>query len=152
MKNSIIICAYNEEKTVENVVTSCCKFNPNAEIIVVDDGSVDNTGKILKNLSKNYNFKYEKLKKNKGKSRAMVRWVEISTGEIITFFDADVSNIKKEHLSPLQTGIRAKLEGYNDFVIEYSKENNNMINLIGIDSPGLTSSLAIAQYVEKMIR
>ena len=77
MKNSIIICAYNEEKTVENVVTSCCKFNPNAEIIVVNDGSVDNTGKILKNLSKNYNFKYEKLKKNKGKSRAMVRWVEI---------------------------------------------------------------------------
>ncbi len=31
----------------------------------------------------------------------MVHGVEISTGEIITFFDADVSNIKKEHFDSL---------------------------------------------------
>lgn len=101
MKTSIIICTYNEEKTIANVVISCCKNNPDSEIIVVDDGSVDNTENILNKLAKDYTFRYEKLEKNKGKSWAMVRGVEISTNEIILFFDADVLNIKKEHFDKL---------------------------------------------------
>lgn len=103
MKTSIIICTYNEEKTISDVVISCCVHNPNSEIIVVDDGSVDNTESLLTELSKNYDFKYEKLKQNQGKSWAMVHGVEISTGDIILFFDADVSNIKKEHFDVLLT-------------------------------------------------
>jgi glycosyltransferase involved in cell wall biosynthesis len=105
MKTSIIICTYNEEKTISDVVISCCEHNPGSEIIVVDDGSSDNTEKLLNELAKKYNFSYEKIKPNKGKSWAMVHGVEVSTNDIILFFDADVSNIKKEHfeaiLSPL---------------------------------------------------
>jgi len=101
MKASIIICTYNEEKTIENVVTSCCKYNKEFEIIVVDDGSTDNTEKILLRLQKEFTFRYEKLPKNKGKSWAMVHGVEISTNKIILFFDADVTNIKKEHFDIL---------------------------------------------------
>ena len=37
-----------------------------------------------------------------------------------------------------------------DFYI-HNESGKNFINLIGIDSPGLTSSLAIAQYVESII-
>jgi Glycosyltransferases, probably involved in cell wall biogenesis len=105
MKTSIIICTYNEEKTISNVVISCCEHNPGAEVIVVDDGSVDDTEKILTELTKKYTFRYEKLILNKGKSWAMAYGVEVSTNDIILFFDADVSNIKQEHfdaiLSPL---------------------------------------------------
>jgi glycosyltransferase involved in cell wall biosynthesis len=105
MKASIIISTYNEEKTIENVVKSCCKFNKGSEIIVVDDGSTDNTERILYDLQRKFNFIYEKLPENKGKSWAMVRGVEIASNDIILFFDADVSNIKQEHfdslLSPL---------------------------------------------------
>lgn len=54
MKNnvSIIICSFNEEKTIEYVVSSCCKYNKESEIIVVDDGSTDNTENILVELQK----------------------------------------------------------------------------------------------------
>lgn len=97
MKTSIIICSYNEEKTISDVIISCCKYNPDAEIIVVDDGSVDRTETILTSLAKDYTFKYERFKKNKGKSYAMAHGVEVSSNEIILFFDADVTNIKKEH-------------------------------------------------------
>lgn len=97
MKTSIIICAFNEEKTISDVIISCCVHNPDSEIIVVDDGSVDNTVKLLTELSKEFIFKYERLSQNQGKSWAMVHGVEVSTGDIILFFDADVSNIKKEH-------------------------------------------------------
>jgi len=97
LKTSIIICSYNEEKTISDVIISCCKYNPDAEIIVVDDGSVDRTETILTSLAKDYTFKYERFKKNKGKSYAMAHGVEVSSNEIILFFDADVTNIKKEH-------------------------------------------------------
>lgn len=44
-------------------------------------------------------------------------------------------------------GNRAHLVNYDDFYIEPSKLNPNFINLVGIESPGLTSSPAIAKYV-----
>lgn len=101
MKTSIIICSYNEEKTIADVIKKCCECNPDAEIIVVDDGSNDNTAKIMDSLAVNYTFRYEKLEQNKGKSWAMVHGVETASNEIILFFDADVSAIKKEHFESL---------------------------------------------------
>ncbi len=56
-------------------------------------------------------------------------------------------NLSADHISPLQTGIRAKLDGFSDFIIERDANHPNFVNLLGIDSPGLTSSLAIAKYV-----
>jgi glycosyltransferase involved in cell wall biosynthesis len=101
MKASIIICTYNEEKTIAEVLTACCRLNPDCEIIVVDDGSTDNTESILTGLSKEYSFRYERLRENKGKSWAMAHGVEIAENDVILFFDADVSNIMKEHFDRL---------------------------------------------------
>ncbi len=101
MKASIIICTYNEEKTIATVLTACCSLNPDCEIIVVDDGSTDNTESILTGLSKEYSFRNERLKENRGKSWAMAHGVEIAENDPILFFDADVSNIMKEHFDGL---------------------------------------------------
>jgi glycosyltransferase involved in cell wall biosynthesis len=100
-KASIIICAYNEEKTIENVVRKCREFKPTSEIIIVDDGSKDKTENILLGLEQELMVKYIRLPENKGKSNAMVVGVENAANEIILFFDADVSNIKKEHFDNL---------------------------------------------------
>ena len=65
--------------------------------------------------------------------------------------------IEYEDLEPDMAGIRPKLQGpgesFRDFVIrhEYDRGLPGFINLIGIESPGLTSSPAIARYVERMI-
>ena len=65
--------------------------------------------------------------------------------------------IEIEDLSPAMSGIRPKLqsqnENFRDFIIknETNLGYNNFINLIGIESPGLTSSLAIAKYVKNII-
>ena len=61
------------------------------------------------------------------------------------------SNIKLEDINLHQAGIRAKLADHYDFVIERDPVYKNLINLIGMDSPGLTSSLAIADHIAKMI-
>ena len=68
------------------------------------------------------------------------------------FMKTDISD-----LYPYDCGIRPKLqregEKFRDFIIknEYKAGFKNFINLIGIESPGLTSSLAIAEYIRKII-
>ncbi len=57
--------------------------------------------------------------------------------------------LSADGLSGRYTGIMAVLPNHYDFIIEKDKKHSNVINLIGIDSPGLTSSLAIAEYVKK---
>ncbi len=59
--------------------------------------------------------------------------------------------LKLEDISLHQTGIRAKLKDHYDFVIEKDPRYSDLINLVGIDSPGLTSSLAIAKYVNELL-
>ncbi len=75
------------------------------------------------------------------------------------FYDSIIKYIKidKEHLSLDDCGIRPKLQGpdddFRDFYIKEESEKGfpNFINLIGIDSPGLTCSLAIAEEVKRIL-
>jgi L-2-hydroxyglutarate oxidase LhgO len=66
--------------------------------------------------------------------------------------------VEDEDLTPDISGVRAKLqakgEPVRDFVIqeESARGRPGLVNLIGIDSPGLTSSPAIAEYVESLLR
>ena len=66
-------------------------------------------------------------------------------------------HIKREHFIRNFSGIRPKLVGknqggYGDFVIEQREEIPHIINLIGIESPGLTSAVPIAKYVIELIK
>jgi L-2-hydroxyglutarate oxidase LhgO len=67
-------------------------------------------------------------------------------------------HIELEDLTPEFAGIRPKLQGpgeaFRDFVIAHEEKNGfpGLINLIGIESPGLTASLAIARYVGRMVK
>ena len=74
------------------------------------------------------------------------------------FFDAvnQYLDISKENFQMDDTGIRPKLQGpdddFRDFYIKEESDKGfpHFINLIGIESPGLTSALAIAEEVEKL--
>ncbi len=99
-KISAIICVYNEEKTIKDVVSKVCDYFFD-EVIVVNDGSTDNTDNILNELGKFYNFRYIKLKENKGKGFAMATGIENATGDILVFVDADLSNLQDDHLLKL---------------------------------------------------
>jgi L-2-hydroxyglutarate oxidase LhgO len=65
--------------------------------------------------------------------------------------------IELEDLVPESAGIRPKLQGpgenFRDFVITHEEKAGfpGLINLIGIESPGLTAALAIARYVDRMM-
>jgi glycosyltransferase involved in cell wall biosynthesis len=102
MKNvSLVICAYNEEYTIQYVLNKCRKFNPDAEIIVVDDGSEDSTPEKIAEVKKTCGITQITLPKNQGKSHAMALGIENAKQEIILFFDADVTGIRKGHFEKL---------------------------------------------------
>jgi L-2-hydroxyglutarate oxidase LhgO len=60
-------------------------------------------------------------------------------------------NLKVDDVSLHQTGIQAKLKNRFDWVIEPDEKHPKCIQLIGIDSPGLTACLAIGKYVGELM-
>jgi glycosyltransferase involved in cell wall biosynthesis len=93
MKLSIIIPVFNEEKTVAKVIdkiTNLSIAGVTKEIIIVDDGSTDSSGEIVKKKTKGTNIKFIKHNKNQGKGRAVRTGISSATGDYIVIQDADL--------------------------------------------------------------
>ena len=113
MKISIVIPIYNESENILKLLNSIFDQKvKKMEVILIDDGSTDQTKKIIKPYLKK--VKYFKIK-NSGVARARNIGIKKSNGSIIIFFDGDVI-LKKNSL--------------NNF-IKYFKENKNVNILQG---------------------
>lgn len=89
-KVSIIVPVYNVEKYLEKCLDSLVNQTlKDVEIIIVNDGSPDNSQKIIDKYAKKYNFIKACNKKNGGLSSARNYGLKYATGEYIAFVDAD---------------------------------------------------------------
>jgi len=88
---SVIIPVYNCEKYIERAVESVIKQNNSQryQIILVNDGSKDSSGKICDELSEKYDNVFVFHQKNAGVSAARNLGIEKAEGEWISFIDAD---------------------------------------------------------------
>jgi glycosyltransferase involved in cell wall biosynthesis len=84
--------AYNEEKTIEKVLDELIEHAPSVfEIIVVDDGSKDQTGAIVDTYSRVHpNVRLIQHPVNKGKTEALKTGFATSIGSIVIIQDADL--------------------------------------------------------------
>ncbi|MEK6928676.1 MAG: alpha/beta fold hydrolase [Nanoarchaeota archaeon] len=85
-----VVPAYNEGDRIEKVLKVLSKTKILDQIIVVDDGSNDNTKDVIKKFKK---IKYIRNKKNMGKGYSMDIGVKESKADIIFFCDADLINL-----------------------------------------------------------
>ena len=91
MNVSVIIPCFNEEKTIKEIILTVKNYlQKNDEIIVIDDGSTDNTQKILKDDLKNIVDKIILNNRNYGKGFSIRKGIESSQKEIILIQDADL--------------------------------------------------------------
>lgn len=102
-KISVIIPTYNREKTIIPSINSVLKQTyHNLEVLIIDDGSNDNTESLISNI-KDSRIKYLKIKKNKGACFARNLGIKMSTGKYITFQDSDdyyhINKIEKQYLN-----------------------------------------------------
>ncbi len=87
---SIIIPIYNVEEYLEQCLDSVLKQTyKKLEIILVDDGSTDSSGKICDKYANKYNNIITIHKKNEGLGMARNSGLEIATGKLVTFIDSD---------------------------------------------------------------
>src|SRR5690554_4849137 len=96
-----VIPALNEEKTIGEIVQVVKSVPIINQVIVVSDGSDDNTARIARKNG----AKVISLKENVGKGGAMSAGVNSSREEIILFLDADLVGLTKAHVEALLTPV-----------------------------------------------
>jgi glycosyltransferase involved in cell wall biosynthesis len=118
---AVIIPAYNEAQTIGNVVrvvVACKKID---QVIVVSDGSSDETGKIAKVSGATI----VDLQKNTGKGGALLEGLKQTDASIIVFLDADLIGLTEKHidqlLEPVLNGSRVMQVGMRDRGIFWTK-------------------------------
>jgi len=84
---SVVIPTYNHGQFIEEAIESVlAQTYKNLEVIVIDDGSTDNTRQALEKYNKEINYIYQK---NIGVSSARNRGISVAKGELIAFLDSD---------------------------------------------------------------
>ncbi len=106
-----VVPCHNEAPRIGKVLNVLLKSSILNEIIVVNDGSSDNTDEVMKKYPK---IKYIKNKKNMGKAYSMERGVKSTNAKIIFFCDADLGGLTPEIVKKIVTPV---VEGKYDMFI-----------------------------------
>jgi glycosyltransferase involved in cell wall biosynthesis len=94
---SVVMPAYNEIDTIEEIIRRVLAVPLRIELIVVDDGSTDGTRELLNRLQRERNFNVILQAKNGGKGSALRAGFARVTGDIVIIQDADLEYSPEEY-------------------------------------------------------
>jgi glycosyltransferase involved in cell wall biosynthesis len=144
---SVIIAAYNEQAFIETTVESILTSGFPCEVIVVDDGSTDQTSQILGSLADRITVVSHST--NRGKGAAVASGLRVATGGIVILCDAHLLGLKQHHLLslvlPLVYGSARAVLGVNVRVPE------NLSGTLGTFVPFLILTGQRAYFLEDLL-
>jgi glycosyltransferase involved in cell wall biosynthesis len=131
-KISFVIACYNSENSLKAVVDEIThlleKHKQNYEIILVNDGSKDNTIGVIRNLCElNHKIKGINLSRNFGQQNAMLAGFNYASGDLIFYCDDDGQSPTDQY----QRFIDKIDEGYDMVWAKYTNQKRGFINGIG---------------------
>jgi len=109
---SVIIPCYNEEKNIRECVKRVPHFSYSYEIIVVNDGSKDNTAKVARSI-KRKELKIVSYDKNRGKGYAFKQGIKKAVGNFVICCDADMATMPEEIPLVIEPLIRDEVDFVN---------------------------------------
>ena len=112
IRNSIIICTYNEVGNIKLAIRDIQNNIPNSEIILVDDNSTDGTQKEISEIGVSHNIKIIIRKKINGLASAFQRGLIETEGEYIGWIDTNMT-----YLTSKFSEMSKLLDEGNDIVI-----------------------------------
>ena len=99
---SVVMPAYNEIDTIEEITRRVLAVPLRIELIVVDDGSTDGTREMLQKLQREHGFRVLLQPQNGGKGSALRAGFAQVTGDIVLIQDADLEYSPEEYPSLIE--------------------------------------------------
>jgi dolichol-phosphate mannosyltransferase len=163
LKLSIIIPAFNEEKTINYILKKVYKVNLKnieKEIIIINDGSTDDTEKKIKEFllcHSRENIRLISHKKNQGKGSAIKTGIKMATGDYILIQDADLEYDPQQYeklLTPILENKTKVVYGTRLKRLPNLKRDENNIRFffhyLGNKALSLLTSILYKQWITDM--
>jgi hypothetical protein len=147
---SVIIPCYNEANNILDCINRIPNMGSFSEIIVVDDGSTDDTKRKVEDLVKSNNkVRLISYEQNKGKGQAVKAGCDAATKDVLLILDADMSVAPEElprFFEPIQNG-KADFSNGTRMIYPMKGQAMRLLNYIGNKFFSLILSWLMEQYV-----